>query len=64
MRTKTISISERILMFVIAGQMYDQAPNRQPRKADIIMMKVREAFRKDAYNGNEFYSLETAKDKV
>jgi hypothetical protein len=58
MRTKTTSISERSLMFVIAGQLFDQAPNRQPRKAEIIMQKVKEAFRKDAYNDNEWYCLE------
>lgn len=57
MREKTISISERDLMYTVAGQLFDQAPNRQPRKAEIIMQKARDAFRKDAYNDNEFYSL-------
>lgn len=58
MRTKTISISERYLMFVIGGQLFDQAPNHQPRKAEIIMQKVRDAFREEAYNDNEFYTLQ------
>lgn len=57
MRKKTISLSERRLIFVIGGQLFDQAPNRQPRKADIIMNKVRDGFRKDAHNDNEYYSL-------
>ena len=64
MRVKTISISERDLMFVIGGQLFDQAPNRLPRKAEIIMQKVKEAFRKDAYNDNEFYSLEIPGNKI
>lgn len=58
MRTKTTLISERDLMFAIAGQLFDQAPNRQPRKAEVIMQKVKDAFRKDAHNDNEWYSLE------
>lgn len=57
MRTKTVSVSERNLMFVVAGQLFDQAPNRQPRKAEIIMQKVKDAFRKDAHNDNEWYCL-------
>lgn len=63
MRTQTICISERNLMYCIGGQLFDQAPNRQPRKAEIIMQKVKEAFRKDAYNDNECYALEIPKDK-
>ena len=58
MRVKTINITERDLMFTIAGQLYAQAPNRQPRKADVIMQKVQDAFRKEAYNNNEWYCLE------
>lgn len=57
MRTKTIAISERDLMFVIAGQLFDQAPNRQPRKSEIIMQKVRDSFRQQAHNDNEYYTI-------
>lgn len=41
MRAETICISEVNLMFVIAGQLYDQAPNRQPRNADELCGKLR-----------------------
>lgn len=44
-------------MFAVAGQLYDQAPNRQPRKADVIMEKLKDAFRKEAVNDNEFYTM-------
>ena len=64
MRKETIMISERDLMFVIAGQLFDQAPNRQPRKAEIIMQKVRDAFRSQAVNDNEFYSIRIENEKV
>ncbi|QVK17751.1 hypothetical protein KHQ81_13000 [Mycoplasmatota bacterium] len=64
MRKETICLSERNLMFAIAGQLYDQAPNRQPRKADVIMKKVKEAFRKIAYNSNEFYTCEVDSKKL
>jgi hypothetical protein len=57
MRKETIVITERLLMFVIGGQLFCQAPNRQPRKVEIIMQKVKDAFRKDAYNDNEYYSI-------
>ena len=57
MRKQTISISESDLMFTVAGQLYNQAPNRQPRKANIIMQKFRDAFREIAINYNEYYSL-------
>ena len=57
MRKDTIRISERNLMFVVAGQLFDQAPNRQPRKAEIIMQKLRDAFRSEAYNDNEYYTV-------
>ena len=64
MRKQTISISERDLMFTIAGQLYNQAPNRQPRKADIIMQKFRDAFREIAVNCIEDYSLHIEHEKV
>lgn len=65
MRTKTILVSERNLMFVIAGQLFEQAPNRQPRKAEIIMQKVRDKLRSDecCINDNEFYSIRIEEEK-
>lgn len=55
MRKQTVSISETNLIFTVAGQLYSQAPNRQPRKADIIMQKFRDAFREIAVSCNEEY---------
>lgn len=63
MRTETICISERSLMFAIGGQLFDQAPNRQPRKAEIIMQKVRDSFRKTANNDNEYYTVNIEEKK-
>lgn len=57
MRKDTIRISESDLMFVVGGQLFEQAPNRQPRKAEIIMQKLKDAFRSEAYNDNEFYTV-------
>lgn len=57
MRTETICISERSFMFAVGGQLFDQAPNRQPRKAEIIMQKVRDSFRQTANNDNEYYTV-------
>lgn len=64
MRKENMCITERDLMFAIGGQLFNQAPNRQPRKAEIIMTKVRDAFRKDAYNNNEYYTLVIDVDKL
>lgn len=66
MRKETICISECNLMFVVAGQLYDQAPNRQPRKADEIMRGVQFNFRNDARcnNENEWYFINVEKDKT
>lgn len=63
-RSESILISERNLMYVIAGQLFDQAPNRQPRNAPIIMQKVKDHFRKDAHNDNQFYSLAIHKNDI
>ena len=57
MRKETICISEQNLLFVIAGQLFYQAPNRQPRKAEIIMQKARDLFRENAFCDNEFILL-------
>jgi hypothetical protein len=56
-RKESICLGERTLLFSIGGQLFDQAPNRQPRKAETIMTKVRDAFRGLARNDNEYYSL-------
>lgn len=64
MRKETIRISERDLMFVVGGQLFDHAPNRQPRKAEIIMQKIRDAFRSEAYNDNEFYTASVELDSL
>lgn len=66
MREATILVSERNLLFVIAGQLFDQAPNRQPRKAEIIMKKVRDAFRADkrCNNDSEWYSIRLPEKEV
>lgn len=64
MRKPTISVTERDLMYCIGGQLFSQAPNRQPRKVEILMTKVRDAFRKDAVNHNEWYSLGIEEDKL
>ena len=45
MREKLITISERTFVYCLAGQLYEQAPNHKPRKADIIMGKAIQAFR-------------------
>lgn len=63
-RVKKIPIYERDLMFTIGGQLFDQAPNRQPRKAEIIMQKVRDQFRKDAFNSNETFILSILEEDI
>lgn len=64
MRKESICISERNLMFSVGGQLFDQAPNRQPRNAEIIMAKVRDSFRKEANNDNEYYTLRIEEGKL
>ena len=56
-RENSICIYERNFMFCLAGQLYEQAPNRSPRKADVIMNKAKELFREQAYNDNEWYTV-------
>ena len=63
MRKESIIIYERQLMRVVAGLLYEMAPNRQPRKSEIIMSKLRDKFREIAYNENETYTLEMERDK-
>lgn len=66
MRKETMMLSERNIMFCIAGQLYDQAPNRSPRKADIIMQKVLQNFRNDVRtaNDNEYRTIRIPKNEV
>lgn len=64
MRKKTFSLTESTLMMAIGGQLFDQAPNREPRKAEIIMKKVRDKFREKACNDNEFYTLNIPEDEL
>lgn len=64
MRKENINIYERQLMHTIGGLLFDMAPNRQPRKVEIIMTKARDKFRQDAYNDNEWYFLSIEKDKL
>jgi hypothetical protein len=55
---KKIIISESDFIYCIAGQLYSQAPNNNPRNANIILKKVKDLFRKNANNQNEFYFVE------
>ena len=57
MRKNNVMITEESLMFAVGGQLFSQAPNRNPRKAEIIMKKIKEAFRREATNDNEYYTL-------
>lgn len=45
MREKYLIISERTFAYCLAGQLYAQAPNHQPRKTEVIMKKAIELFR-------------------
>lgn len=58
MKSVNVIISEHDIMYCIGGQLFSQAPNRQPRKSKIIMKKARDNFRKKAKNNNEFYYIE------
>lgn len=64
MRKETIMVSERDLMFVVGGQLFDQAPNRYPRKVETIMQKLRDTFRSEAYNDNEYYTVTIESDNL
>ena len=62
MRAATICLSEKDLMYTVAGQLFEQAPDRAPRNAEAIMRQVRDTFRKDAYNADEWYTLQLPVD--
>lgn len=65
-RSANIMVSERSIMYCVAGQLYDQAPNRQPRKANDIMMKVRDYIRNhpDCYNDNEYRTIRVQESEL
>lgn len=63
MRKETFTIRERHLMHAVGGQLFEQAPNRQPRKAESIMDKIKAKFREMAYNDNEYYTCKVEVDK-
>lgn len=67
MRKESIIIYERDFAYCLAGQLYDQAPGRKPRKADIIINKALEAFNQYPTHGKIFGDSNTVsieKDKV
>lgn len=64
MRKETISLCESDLMFVVGGLLFRQAPNGQPRKAEIIMKRVRDTFRERAFNDNEWYTVHVPIDGI
>ena len=60
MRVKSLFLSEREFLFAVGGQLFDQAPNRQPRNAEKIMEQARDAFRERAHKDRDFYSVRVA----
>ena len=56
-KTKKLCLSESDLIYAIAGQLYDQAPNRQPRNGEKIIFEVRDKFRNEAENRDDFYFI-------
>lgn len=50
MREETYTLFERDLMYAVGGQLFSQAPNNEPRNVEILMKKVRDRFREDAYS--------------
>lgn len=63
MRKETLAITERSLMYAVGGQLFDQAPNRQPRKVELIMDQLKTRFREVARNDNEYYTYRVEADK-
>lgn len=52
-----IILTERKLINAIAGQAYDQCPDRKPRNIDVVMNKAKEFIRKDfeVMSGDWYY---------
>lgn len=59
-----ILLSERDLIYVIAGQLYEQAPNRQPRNAEKVIFDVRDKFRSEAEKIDDFYFMRIEQTEV
>ena len=64
MRVEKITVYENHIINIIAGQLFEQSPDREPRKAEIIMKSFRDKFREKANNINEIYSVEIEKNKL
>lgn len=64
MRKEVFNLYERDLIKAVGGQLFDQAPNREPRKAEIIMKKLRDSFREKAFNDNEWYTWNVPKEDL
>ena len=64
MRVETLLVTERDIMFAIAGQLYSQAPNHQPREADKILMSIRDKFRDIAFADNDWYTARLTKEEL
>ena len=58
-------ITEKTIMRLIAGQLYAQAPNCQPRKADVILKKVKEYIETNAQilGDMRYFELEIPKEQ-
>lgn len=63
-RIPRISVSERDFMLVVAGQIYAQAPNYEPRKITIIMNKARDKFRESSSNLGDYRFISVPKVEV
>lgn len=63
-RIPRISVSERDFMLVVAGQIYAQAPNHEPRKITTIMNKVKDKFREQSVNIGDYRYISVPKVEV
>lgn len=63
-RIPRVSISERNFMLVVAGQIYAQAPNYEPRKIELIMNKVKDKFREHSVNIGDYRYISIPKVEV
>ena len=66
MRQETITIGERDLVYCVGGQLFNQAPNRNPRKVEEIMKGVLFNFRNDVrcFNDNEHRTIRIPKNDI
>lgn len=65
-RKDTYFIAESEFIKSVAGVLYQQAPDRNPRKARLIMKKVKTSFREKAYHDKTFnvYSIQIEGSKL